>query len=54
MAYITHSSDLNTMSSISIKIVNFLKIVGNAFVQAQEARARRHVKLYMSNSYRPF
>lgn len=54
MAYITNDSNIPSTSSISLKIVTFLKVVGNAFVQAQEARAKRHVKQYMSKSYRPF
>ena len=54
MAYVTHTSELNSTSSISAKISKFLKNVGNSFVQAQEARARLHVKKYMTKSYKPF
>lgn len=54
MAYITHTNENHSTSSISAKISKFLKNVGNSFVQAQEARARLYVKKYMSNSYRPF
>ncbi|MGL1920526.1 MAG: hypothetical protein OCD03_05840 [Hyphomicrobiales bacterium] len=53
MAYITsHESDL--ASPVSTKVSLFLKKIGNAFIKAQEARARQHVKTYMSKSYRPF
>lgn len=47
-------SDIDTTNTISHKAPNFLKQVGNAFIQAQEANARRYVKKYMSKSYRPF
>ena len=56
MAYITNNDamETNTTSTVSIKIANFLKVVGIAFVQSQEARARRHVANYITKSYRPF
>lgn len=54
MAYITHNNELDSTSSITAKISKFLKNVGNSFVQAQEARARLHVKKYMNRSYKPF
>lgn len=53
MAYIT-TNEIHSTSSISAKVSKFLKNVGNSFMQAQEARARQHVKKYMSKSYRPF
>ncbi|MBL1419833.1 MAG: hypothetical protein COC24_004915 [Alphaproteobacteria bacterium] len=54
MAYITHTDELKTTSSITAKISKFLKNVGNSFIRAQEARAREHVKKYMTKSYKPF
>lgn len=54
MAYITHTNELKSTSSISAKISKFLKNVGNSFIRAQEARARQHVKKYLTQSYKPF
>lgn len=54
MENIQNINNVNSTNTIKHKAPNFLQQVGNAFVQAQETKARRYVKSYMNKSYRPF
>lgn len=52
MAYITNNETQAT-SSVFAKIGKFFKNIGISMMNAQEARARQHVKEYMKQINRP-